>query len=219
MTTQEIFQIYENNRNPESAVKMAAYMKNNFPFLGINSPDRKFLEKVFLKEKIKTKSIYWDFVFECFGKAEREFHYLALDYLSVMKKYTQITDIELIEKLIQTKSWWDSVDGIDQIVGEMVLKFPSLKDSHIRKWMKSSNIWLVRISIDFQLLLKNKTDEKILEEAILANIGSKEFFINKAIGWILRDYSKTNKAWVTDFINEHKNELNSLSVREGSKYL
>jgi 3-methyladenine DNA glycosylase AlkD len=219
MNTSTIFELLENNRNAKLAVPMAEYMKNIFPFLGIKTNDRRLLAKSFLKEKIKTKSIDWDFVFECFEKPEREFHYLALDYLNLMKKYTQITDIEPIEKLIQTKSWWDSVDNLNQIIGEMVLKFPSLKDSHIRKWMKSSNIWLVRISIDFQLLLKNKTDEKILEEAILANIGSKEFFINKAIGWILRDYSKTNKAWVTDFINEHKNELNSLSVREASKYL
>lgn len=219
MITEDIFYQFENKRNAELAVPMAAYMKNNFPFLGIKTNDRRLLSKQFFKEKSKIKTIDWNFVFECFGKAEREFHNLALDYINLMKKYTQIADIEQIEKLIQTKSWWDSVDNLGQIVGEMVLKFPTLKDTHIRKWMKSSNIWLVRISLDFQLLMKEKTDEKILSEAILANLGSKEFFINKAIGWILRDYSKTNKAWVAAFIYEHKNRLNSLSVGEGSKYL
>jgi 3-methyladenine DNA glycosylase AlkD len=218
MTQNELFDSLEHHRNAEVALKMAAYMKNHFPFLGVPSPMRKLLQKPFLKEKCKNKSVDWSFVFVCFGKPEREYHYLALDYLGIVKKYLQITDIENIEKLIQTKSWWDSVDSIDQIVGDMVLNYPALKDSHIRKWMRSSNIWLVRISIDFQLSLKDKTDNGILEEAILANLGSKEFFINKAIGWALRDYSKTNKAWVAKFVNDHKNKLNSLSVREAQKH-
>lgn len=214
-----IFQEFKNWSNAFLAKKMAAYMKNNFPFLGINAPNRKLLGKEFLKELSKSKIIDWEFVNECFAMPEREFQYLALDYLDLMKKYLQITDIEQLEKLIQTKSWWDSVDGMHKLVGVLVLKFPIIKDTYIRKWMRSDNIWLVRISINFQLSIREKTDTEILSEAILENIGSKEFFINKAIGWSLRDYSKTNKEWVANFIKEHKQLLNSLSVREGSKYL
>lgn len=149
---------------------------------------------------------------------QREFQYLAIDYLIFMKKYAQKDDIEVLQQLIQTKSWWDSVDGLDEIVGTLVQKFSELVDSHIRKWMASSNIWLVRVSINFQLQFKSKTDVQLLSEAILANTGSKEFFINKAIGWSLREYAKTNKEWVIDFLEKHQNQLHSLSIREARKH-
>jgi 3-methyladenine DNA glycosylase AlkD len=81
------------------------------------------------------------------------------------------------------------------------------------------NIWLRRIAIDHQLARKDKTDTALLEQIIVNNLGQREFFINKAIGWSLREYSKTNPDWVRGFIEQHKDGLSPLSVREGSKYL
>lgn len=219
MPIQTVFQLFEANRNDEAAIKMAAYMKNNFSFLGINSPLRKELQNGFLREKKKSKTIDWIFIYECFEKNEREFQYLALDYLIALKKSVQKNDIEHIEKLIQKKSWWDSVDGLDQVVGALILKFPEIKENYIKKWKKSDNIWLVRVAINFQLEYKHQTDAELLSEVILANAGSKEFFINKAAGWSLREYSKWNKDWVQNFIETHKNILNKLTIREASKYL
>ena len=103
MAHMEIFKSLKAHKNLEVAPQMAAYMKNHFPFLGISSPLRKELSKSFLHEKRKLKSIDWDFVYECFEQAEREYQYLALDYLISMKKYVEITDIEHIENLIKTK--------------------------------------------------------------------------------------------------------------------
>ena len=213
-----ILKIFEQNKNDEAAPKMAAYMKNKFEFLGINAPTRKYFQKEFIREKSKSKSIDWDFVFTCFDMPQREFQYLAIDYLILMKKWVQKVDIEKLETLIQTKSWWDSVDGLDEIVGTLAQKYPELVDSHIRKWMVNSNIWLVRVSINFQLQFKSKTDVKLLSEAIVANFGSKEFFINKAIGWSLREYAKTDKVWVIDFLENHQKQLHSLSIREAKKH-
>jgi 3-methyladenine DNA glycosylase AlkD len=215
----DIFELFLKNKNETQAPQMAAYMKNHFPFLGIRSPLRKELSKAFLQEKKKVKSIDWNFVYDCFELAEREYQYLALDYLITMKKFVEITDMEHVENLIKTKNWWDSVDSLDQIAGALVLKFPELTETYIKKWMKSDNIWLVRVSIDYQLEFKEKTDQNMLTEAILANLGTKEFFINKAIGWSLRQYSKFNKAWVQDFVDTHKAVLHPLSVREACKYL
>ena len=213
----DIFQIFYNSKNEENAYYMAKYMKDKFPFLGLKRPERVALSKEFLKLKKKDKEIDWEFIFKCYDMPEREFHYLAIDYMDKVKDLFMPNDMGNIEKLIMTKSWWDTVDYINKIVGHIAMKYPEVKDSIIRRWIYSDNIWLKRISIIFQLKYKEKTDKDFLKEAILNNSQTDEFFINKAIGWALREYSKTNKEWVKDFIEN--NSLSNLSVREGSRYL
>ncbi len=206
------------NKNEERAVQMAAYMKNKFPFLGIPKPERAKLQKDFIKQAKKKGSIDWALVFKLWEMPQREFQYLAVDYLQALKNFLQKGDIDQVKTLIITKSWWDTVDSIAQnLVGQLCLKYPELIESHILKWAQSENIWLVRVAIIFQLKYKEKTDTKLLGLIIKQNCDTKEFFINKAIGWALRQYSKTNKEWVKQFIEN--NQLHPLSVREGSKYL
>ena len=212
-----IFQIFYNSKNEENAYYMAKYMKDKFPFLGLKRPERVALSKEFLKLKKKDKEIDWEFIFKCYDMPEREFHYLAIDYMDKVKDLFMPNDMGNIEKLIMTKSWWDTVDYINKIVGYIAMKYPEVKDNIIRHWIYSDNIWLKRISIIFQLKYKEKTDKEFLKEAVLNNSRTDEFFINKAIGWALREYSKTNKEWVKDFIEN--NSLSNLSVREGSRYL
>ncbi len=213
----DIFEIFYNNKNEENAYYMAKYMKNKFPFLGFKRPERDRLAKDFLKLKKKDKEVDWNFIFKCYDMPEREFHYLAIDYMDKIKDLIKPEDMGKIEKLITSKSWWDTVDYINKIVGHIAMKYPQVKEDVIRKWIYSDNIWLKRVSILFQLKFKENTDTEFLKEAILHNSQTDEFFINKAIGWALREYSKTKKEWVKDFID--KNELSKLSIREGSKYL
>lgn len=206
------------NKDPERAAQMAAYMKNQFPFLGIPKPKRALLGKEYMKDFKKQQEIDWDLVNTLWSMSEREFQYLAVDYLLILKNDLQEKDIENIKTLIITKSWWDTVDTLaSNIIGVLCLKFPQLIKSHILEWSSSDNIWLIRSAILFQLKYKEKTDAELLGLIIKKNSGTKEFFINKAIGWALREYSKTNKSWVEEFIKG--NTLSSLSVREGSKYL
>lgn len=215
----EIFKTFSAHSDEQAARQMAAYMKNRFPFLGIHTPLRRALARGFLKQLCQSEAINWPFVFNCFEQDEREYHYLAVDYLVRVRTRIPRQDIEKIERLIQTKSWWDSVDSLDQVVGSMLQVHPVLKDTHVRKWMLAENIWLKRVAIDCQLGLKTLTDTRLLADAIIANLDSSEFFVNKAIGWSLRDYSKTNRSWVADFIAQHWSRMHSLSIREGSKYL
>lgn len=206
------------NMDPEKAPQMAAYMKNKFPFLGIQKPQRQQLTKEFIKEAKKGKTVDWDTVSMLWNLPEREFQYLAVDYLIALKDYIKAEDIERIEKLITTKSWWDTVDAIASIiVGQICRNYPELIESHIMEWAVSSNIWLVRTAILFQLKYKENTNINLLSKIIMENSEQKEFFITKAIGWVLREYSKTNKEWVRDFIRN--NALQPLSIKEGSKYI
>jgi len=213
----DIFEIFYENKNEENAFYMAKYMKNKFPFIGIKKPDRVALAKEFLKIKVKEKKVDWDFIYKCYNMLEREFHYLAIDYMDKIKDLFTPDDMKNIEELIVTKSWWDTVDYINKIVGHIAMKYPEVKDQTIQNWIYSDNIWLKRVSIIFQLKYKEKTDTEFLKKAILYNSQTSEFFIDKAIGWALREYSKTNKEWVRKFIENNK--LSKLSIREGSKYI
>ncbi|SNS34353.1 3-methyladenine DNA glycosylase AlkD [Anaerovirgula multivorans] len=214
----ELIDLFYSNRNQKQAEQMSVYMKNKFSFLGISKPKRAELQKEFIKQQKKQKNIDWNFVFMLWELSEREFQYLALDYLLALKSYLQKSDMEKIKILITNKAWWDSVDILaGNIVGELCNKYPELIVEYILNWYKSKDIWLVRTAILFQLKYKEKTDTELLGRIINNNNDSKEFFVNKAIGWALREYSKTNKTWVKSFLDS--NSLSRLSVREASKYL
>jgi len=213
----KLFAELEENKNAEQAKKMAAYMQNKFVFLGIPKPKLKEIINPYIKEG-KKHELNWNFVNICWKKNYREAQYAAIEYLdSFMKSLTE-NDLPNLKKLIITKSWWETADSIDELVGNIILRNKRL-EKEMLEWSKDENIWLRRVSIDFQQKYKEKTNQKILEQVIINNFGTDEFFINKAIGWSLREYSKTNQKWVKDFINKYKNKLHKLSVKEGSKYL
>ena len=197
---------------------MAAYMRSHFEFLGIPSPLRKELSKEFLKINFRDEEAIRRSVQTLWDQSEREFQYLAIELMDRKKKFWTAEWIDLIERLIITKSWWDSVDGLAaRIAGNYFLKFPENKDLRIEVWINSDNMWLNRTAIIFQLKYKDDVDTDILSRSILKHRTSREFFHEKAIGWALRQYSKFNPVWVRDFITSHK--LRPLSVREASKYI
>ncbi|MEH7223454.1 DNA alkylation repair protein [Bacillus sp. JJ1566] len=214
-----LVELFEKNRNDENAVPMQKYMRNLFPFLGIKSPLRRELMRDFYKETgILKLEIDLELVKQLWMKDEREYQYAAQDCLVKSIKKLNIFHLEFIEILITTKSWWDTVDIIaPHLVGKIAKETPSIIEKKIEKWAFGDNLWLKRSSILFQLKYKEETNERFLYKYIKANADSKEFFIQKAIGWSLREYSKTNPDSVRQFIKE--NTLSKLSVREGSKYI
>ena len=143
---------------------------------------------------------------------------MAANYLKVMQSYLKDSDLPKLEQLVVTKSWWDTVDILDRIVGSLVYDKQEM-EKLILQWSLSDNIWLRRVAIDHQLLRKAKTNVQLMEKILQNNLNQTEFFINKAIGWALRDYSKTNPAWVAGFIEKNKERMAELSIKEASKYL
>ncbi|ADA65931.1 Hypothetical protein NCDO2118_2241 [Lactococcus lactis subsp. lactis NCDO 2118] len=229
-----IIEEFRQHKNEENAEKQAAYLRHQFEFIGLKAPERRLLAKDFLKEKKADKQIDWELVFEFWNLPEREFQYLALDYLHQMKKWLIFDDMEKIKKLTVSKSWWDTVDALDELVGHLLLtgrKQATENDSTayeqvktlVKEWAQAENFWIRRIAIDCQLSFKNQTDLELLsyniEKNLLGSSFADEFFITKAIGWALRDLAKTNSAWVIKFIEEHENKMAKLSIREASKHL
>ncbi|MDR2673093.1 MAG: DNA alkylation repair protein [Coriobacteriales bacterium] len=213
----EIFDSFYANADPAQAEPMAAYMKNICPFLGIPKPKRAALSKNFLKSHKKATTIDWAFINKCWD-LEREFQYLALDYLKTVEKLLCADDVPRLKALALQKSWWDTVDLIDSLIGFIALRSPEVNDSMLA-WSTDESFWLRRIAINFQLQYHEKTDTALLEKILVNNLGQKEFFVNKAIGWALREYGKTDPDFVRSFIERHRSEMASLSIREASKYL
>lgn len=209
---------FTENRNAENAVAMSKYMKNNFPFFGIKTEDRRRLFKTIWADNHKEVSENSrEIAMSLYLKKERELHYCALEILMKNLKNNYVKeDIHLIEKLITTSSWWDSVDVIAKfILGGYLQKIPLETDVVISRFSNSENMWLNRSAILFQLGYKEKTNFELLKLVCEQHKLSNEFFIQKAIGWALREYGKTNPEAVKDFVVVSK--LKKLSEKEALK--
>ena len=214
----EIKKMFESKEDKENAIAMSKYMRNMFDFYGLPTPKRKEVYNNFIKNEKKLKTIDWDFLDKCYEDSHREFQYLVYDYLLSMKQYVSYDDIPKIKEYIVNKSWWDTIDFLCKVIGDIETRDLRVKDLML-EWSKDDNIWIKRTAIEHQLNLKDKTDYELLEKIIVNNFGTDEFFINKAIGWALREYSKTNSTWVKEFINRYKNQMSDLSIKEASKYI
>jgi len=211
---------FEKNANPSQAVPMKKYMRDQFEYLGIQTPKSKILQKEFydkygLPEIADLDSILRDL----WSLPQREFQYVAVGLLGRCDKQIPAKFIKTIEYLIVTKSWWDTVDSIaGGTVGMHFKRFPDVREKYLAKWRASENFWLRRTTILFQLSYKQETDFELLCDIIRENLGSKEFFINKAIGWALRQYARIDSKAVKKFVKATK-ELHPLSRREAMKHI
>lgn len=210
---------FEENANPKIALEQKAYMRNQFEYYGIKSPQRREITKPFLDKKfLPKKSQLESYVKTLWQKPQRDYQYFAQELAFKYIKELDKTDIELFEFMVTHNSWWDTVDFIaPKLINAYFKTYPKERDVYIKKWLASENIWLQRSALLFQLKDKENIDTDLLTFVIHSLLGSKEFFINKAIGWILREYSKTNPDWVIDFVE--MNELSNLSRREALRLI
>ncbi len=210
--------LYQQNANPAQAGPMKKYMRDQFEYLGIKSPQGAVLMKDFIKEHgLPPLDQLDEIVRDLWALPQREFQYAAMTLMSKFEKKVEPEFITTIEYLITTKSWWDTVDLLaGHAVGSHFKRFPDVHEKYLKKWRKSDNFWLRRTTLLFQLGYKKETDFDLLCELVRENLGSDEFFINKAIGWALRQYAHTNPVPVKKFVKATK-ELNPLSRREALK--
>ena len=207
---------FEKRANEDNAIQMAKYLRNQFVFYGLKSPARRDAYHQILKDE--TKQIDWDLLDQAWNDKHREMQYFVCDYLLAMEKYVSYDDLFKIEHYVRTKQWWDTIDSLMKLYGYVGLKDQRV-DQLMLDWSKDPDKWVRRVAIEHQLLRKDKMNTALLSQILENNLESDEFFINKAIGWALRDYSKTNPEWLSDFIDGNYNHLAKLSITEGSKYL
>ena len=209
---------FQEKSNPDNAFAMAKYMRNHFSFFGIKTEERRRIFKEVWKEnKKEVGGNPRKIALELYSKPQRELQYCAIEILiKQLKGNYKKEDIQLIEKLISTNSWWDSVDTIAKnILGQYLLEYPLEIENVITPFSNSENIWLNRSAILFQLGYKQKTNFELLKSECEKHKNKNDFFIRKAIGWALREYAKTNSEAVKNYVDS--SDLKPLSKKEALK--
>lgn len=205
-------------RDPERAPAMAAYMRDKFPFLGIQSPAQRMLAREVLAGLPRpAEADLRDVAEGCWALPEREYQYFACGLLRRHARVCSAGFIETARHLVVTKPWWDTVDALAaHLVGTLVSTHPQLV-STMDKWVVDPDLWLVRTAILHQLRYKEQTDAERLFRYCTRQAGHTDFFVRKAIGWALREYAKTDPAAVRAYVASHR--LAPLSAREALKNL
>lgn len=207
------------NANPKIGLEQKAYMRNQFEFYGIKAMERREIQKpFFVKEFLPNKVNLDKIIKSLWEKPQRDYQYFCQELVFKYANQFERKDIALFEYMVTHKSWWDTVDFIAaKLMGDYFKKYPDQRAAYVEKWLNSNNIWLQRSALLFQLKYKENLDTVLLSSIINSLLGSKEFFINKAIGWILREFSKTNPTWVLEFAD--KTPLSNLSKKEALRLI
>ena len=206
--------------DPERAVAMRAYMREQFPFLGIPSPQRRALAREVLTGLARpTAEDLRRVALACWERPEREYQYFACDWLRRHVAVCPAGFVDTARQLVTARSWWDTVDSLAaHLVGPLVRRHPELV-STMDDWVRDEDMWLARAAILHQLGYREATDADRLFSYCLLRAGHRDFFIRKAIGWALREYARTDPDRVRTFVRSHEGRLSPLSVREAVQHL
>lgn len=214
--TKGLITLYKKHADKAAAAGAKAYMRNQFEFFGMKTVQRRNLFTEYTKKNLPSFTDVPLIIEELWTLPQRELQYSAMELLFMYKKQWIKETIQLIEFIIVNKSWWDTVDyAACDLAGQYFRLFPGAINKITGRWNRSNNIWLQRSSILFQKKYKKETDTALLAKYILAQTSSKEFFIQKVIGWALREYAYVDPKWVSQFVKQNK--LAPLSEREALK--
>jgi len=216
---QPLKELFLKYADEDDAFYMKKYLKNQFEFFGLRKVKREAAEKEFFSlNELPSYGQLDSFIGYLWNQPEREFQHFGLIMTKKYLKNATPDFISVIENMIKVKSWWDTVDFVAaHHAGGFFKKFPDLVSNRTRIWMDSGNMWLQRSALLFQLKYKKETDFELMQSYILELAGSKEFFIRKAIGWVLREYSKTDPERVIKFTESAP--ISNFSKKEAMKWL
>ena len=207
--------------DPSRAGAMAAYMKTTMQFYGVTSPERKKVSAILRTEyPASSRDEYEGAVRALWHGDSREEKYLSIAYARSFPRFVTLSSVPLYRMMTTQGAWWDFVDEIaTHLIGTVLLNQRDRLTPRMESWTTDGDMWLRRTSILCQLRHKTTTDTALLDVACSQNLADTEFFIRKAIGWALREYAKTDPAWVLGFVGTHEDELSGLTYREAMKHL
>ena len=206
----------------QQAVPMRAYMLDQFAFLGIRATPRRQALRGLPKLNTWSANDLLALADTLWAAPEREFQYVAVDLLSKYHRQLGLDSVAQLLELVQRKSWWDTVDGLAGVVGDIVLRARATEPDAqqlMDACLIHPHLWVRRIAMLHQLGWKTQTDQERLFRYALALAGETDFFIRKAIGWALRDHARTQPEAVRRFLAQHAAKLSGLTRREAGKHL
>lgn len=202
---------------------MQNYMRNQFLFFGIPAPVRKKIQKQWIDRFLSSESEFSvsELIRHLYKLDQREFQYVAVDLLDrYAHTLSDLERLDILQECIMTKSWWDTVDILaTSVAGKWLYKNKADQINITTRWGQSDHIWLRRTAIIHQIRYRAETDFEILSYLIGQSAQIRNFFIQKAIGWALREYSKSEPVLVSTFVYENEKELTPLAKREALKWL
>lgn len=217
---QQLTHAMQQAADPTKAGPMQAYMKTAQPFYGVQAGPRQKLFKTIARQfKQISREAYGQIIDELWRGHYREDQYQAIEVAQYYKTYHTKESWPIYEGMIRTATNWDTLDGLASwLIGPLILRHRELENELV-KWSVDDNMWVRRASLLAHLHHKQQTNTHLLSELILRLAHEQEFFIRKAIGWVLRDYSYTDPAWVESFVTQHSDKLSGLSKREALKVI
>jgi 3-methyladenine DNA glycosylase AlkD len=209
-------------QDANKAVAMKAYMKSSMPFFGIQKDElRVICKRVFDAKQLHSAAEWRKACLHVWREAEyREERYAAIELTGhkLYCEYQSLDALSMYEEFIVTGAWWDYVDEIAKWrVGHLLAKYPGQMRKKMLAWSRSKDLWKRRTAILCQLGFQEKTDLELLYSCIKPSLASREFFLQKAIGWALRQYAWTDPTEIKRFVAAHEGELSRLSKREAMK--
>lgn len=205
----------------ERAVGAQKYMKSEMPSLGVRVPEVRSIVTAAAREfPVASPDELRHAVVQLWRDATaREERYAAIDLTGLRMVKEDLDMLPVYEEIIRTGAWWDLVDGVSHRICALLLAHKSTMTPLLLRWAKDDDMWIRRAAITAQLGAKSMTDHRLLAAVIDPNLHDKEFFIRKAIGWALREYSKSDPEWVRAFVVDNASTLSPLSLREGTRLL
>jgi len=207
--------------DPAKAPGMAAYLKTDMPFYGVQTPQRApILRELVAAFPPADGAEYEAAVRALWALPHREEKYLALGYAARFDDQVTVDRVPLYRDLIVDVAWWALSDtAAIGLFGRVLFKARAKATPVARRWISDPDMWLRRTAIICQVGHKEETDEGLLFDACLACMDEKEFFIRKAIGWALREYARSAPQAVSRFAAAHRERMSGLSYREATKHL
>ena len=212
---------------PSIAPDMSRYMRGRFEYLGVKAPARRAAAGAWIRQVGNDPDKARQAVTELWAQPEREFQYVGIDLVARVARHLDAPDIDWLADLVVSKSWWDTVDSLAVSIGAVALEHPLAWET-IEAWSFDTglidtntepSLWLARCSILQQLKYRDRTDEDVLFERCSRRAADTDFFIRKAIGWALRQYARTAPQSVWLYVDQNRDVLSALSVREATKHL
>lgn len=207
--------------DPAKAGPMQAYMKTNMPYYGVQKPAAVPIYREMKRRFVPASRRQYEAGMRAlWGLGHREEKYAAIEFAGQHPQLITSASLRLYERWVRDGAWWDLVDAIAVgLVGHVLLNERDATRSVIERWIDDDDLWIRRTALLAHNRHKKQTDHRQLFDHCLRRAAESEFFIRKAIGWALRQYSYANPQAVRRFLLANRKRLSGLSFREGAKGL